>query len=109
MAQCQPSHAWKLDPSVIKTDPRVSIEIQMLYRWETVSSFWELGFRQSSFDHTVRILHRLLLNIFKASVLFTHAFVPSTFQLQVSVMIQECSSKFFPIASGISGRVPRRT
>ena len=34
-------------------------------------------------------------------MLFTHAFVPSAFRLQVSVMIQECSSKFFPTVLGI--------
>ena len=38
-------------------------------------------------------------------MLFTHALVPSAFRLQVSVMIQECSSKFFPTALGI--RKPR--
>lgn len=58
-----------------------------------------------SLDRTVRILHHLLLNIFRTPTLFTHAFVPSAFRLQVSVMIQECSSKFFPTVLGI--RKPR--
>jgi hypothetical protein len=62
-----------------------------------------------SFNHSVRILHHLLLHIFRASMLFVHALVPFVFPLQVGTMIQECSSKFFPIASGISGRVTRRT
>jgi hypothetical protein len=109
MAQCQTSHAWRRDQSTLKTDLHVSIEVQMVYRWETASSFWELGFRQFSFDHTVRISHHLLLAIFRAPMLFTQAFVPSAFRLQVSVMIQECSSKFFPTESGIPGRVTRRT
>jgi hypothetical protein len=34
-----------------------------------------------SFDRTVRILHHLLLNIFRAPTLFTHAPVPSAFRL----------------------------
>ena len=58
-----------------------------------------------SFDHTVRISRHLLLNIFRTPTLFTHALVPSVFRLQVSVMIQESSSKFFPTELGI--REPR--
>src|SRR5450755_217504 len=74
---------------------------QMFYRWEDLYSDWELDFKQSSFDHAVRILHHLPLNIFRVSMLFTHAVVPSTFRLQVSAMIQESPSKFFLTVSGI--------
>src|SRR5262249_39779434 len=74
---------------------------QMLYRWEDLYSNWELDFKQCSFDHAVRILHHLPLNIFRVSTLFTHAFVPSAFRLQVSAMIQESPSKFFLTVSGI--------
>lgn len=38
-----------------------------------------------------------------------HALFPFTFQFQVSMVIQEPPSEFFPAAPGISGRVPRRT
>jgi hypothetical protein len=62
-----------------------------------------------SFNHSARILHFLLLNIFRALTLLVHAIVPSVFPRQVSTTIQESPSKFFPTASGISGRVPRRT
>jgi hypothetical protein len=40
---------------------------------------------------------------------FVHALVPFVFPRQVGTMIQESPSKFFPTASGISGRVTRRT
>jgi hypothetical protein len=62
-----------------------------------------------SFNHSARILHYLLLHTFRAPTLFVHALVPFVFPLQVGTMIQEYPSKFFPTASGISGRVPRRT
>ena len=74
---------------------------QMFYRWEDLYSDWELDFKQCSFDHAVRILHHLPLNIFRVSMLFTHALVPSAFRLQVSAMIQESPSKFFLTVSGI--------
>ncbi len=73
----------------------------MLYRWEDLYSNWGLDLKQSSFDRAVRILHRLPLNIFRVSMLFTHALVPSAFRLQVSAMIQESPSKFFLTVSGI--------
>jgi hypothetical protein len=56
---------------------------------------------QCSLNHAVRILHHLPLNIFKVSMLFAHALVPSAFRLQVSAMIQESPSKFFLTVSGI--------
>jgi hypothetical protein len=68
-----------------------------------------IGLQTISLDHIVRILHRIPLNIFKAPTLFTHAVVPFVFRRQVSVMIQESPSPFFPTASGISDRVTRRT
>src|SRR2546423_15603896 len=74
---------------------------QMFSRWEGPYSHWELDFKQCSFDRTVRILHHLPFNIFRISMLFTHALVPSAFRLQVSAMIQESPSKFFLTASGI--------
>ena len=40
---------------------------------------------------------------------FVHALVPFVFPRQVGTMIQESPSQFFPTASGISGRVTRRT
>ena len=73
----------------------------MFYRWEGSYSNWELDFKQCSFDRAVRILHHLPFNIFRISMLFTHALVPSAFRLQVSAMIQESPSKFFLTASGI--------
>src|SRR6266700_6824219 len=73
----------------------------MFYRWECPYSNWELDFKQCSFDRAVRILHHLPFNIFRISMLFTHALVPSAFRLQVSAMIQESPSKFFLTASGI--------
>src|SRR6266568_2731141 len=73
----------------------------MFYRWEDPYSNWELDFKQCSFDRAVRILHHLPFNIFRISMLFTHALVPSAFRLQVSAMIQESPSKFFLTASGI--------
>jgi len=74
---------------------------QMFSRWEGPYSNWELDFKQCSFDRAVRILHHLPFNIFRISMLFTHALVPSAFRLQVSAMIQESPSKFFLTASGI--------
>ena len=62
-----------------------------------------------SFNHSVRILHHLLLHTFGAPMRFVHALVPFVFPLQVGTMIQESPSTFFPTASGISGRVTRRT
>src|SRR6266849_517049 len=62
-----------------------------------------------SLNHSVRILHHLLLHTFGASMRFVHALVPFVFPLQVGTMIQESPSKFFPTASGISGPVTRRT
>src|SRR6266568_1830628 len=73
----------------------------MFYRWEDPYSNWELDFKQCSFDRAVRILHHLPFNIFRISMLFTHALVPSAFRLQVSARIQESPSKFFLTASGI--------
>src|SRR6266702_4504356 len=73
----------------------------MFYRWEDPYSNWELDFKQCSFDRAVRILHHLPFNIFRISMLFTHALVPSAFRLQVSAMIQESPSKFFLTVSGI--------
>src|SRR6266513_697563 len=73
----------------------------MFYRWEDPYSNCELDFKQCSFDRAVRILHHLPFNIFRISMLFTHALVPSAFRLQVSAMIQESPSKFFLTASGI--------
>src|SRR6266702_2088783 len=73
----------------------------MFYRWEDPYSNWELNFKQCSFDRAVRILHHLPFNIFRISMLFTHALVPSAFRLQVSARIQESPSKFFLTASGI--------
>src|SRR5256714_15335069 len=74
---------------------------QMFYRWEDPYSNWELDFKQCSFDRAVRILHHLPFNIFRISMLFSHALVPPAFRLQVSAMIQESPSKFFLTASGI--------
>jgi hypothetical protein len=62
-----------------------------------------------SFNHSVRTLHHLLLHPFGAPMRFVHALVPFVFPRQVGTMIQESPSKFFPTASGISGRVTRRT
>src|SRR2546423_6198279 len=73
----------------------------MFYRWEDPYSNWELDFKQCSFDRAVRILHHLPFNIFRISMLFSHALVPPAFRLQVSAMIQESPSKFFLTASGI--------
>ena len=73
----------------------------MFSRWEGPYSNWELDFKQCSFDRAVRILHHLPFNIFRISMLFAHALVPSAFRLQVSAMIQESPSKFFLTASGI--------
>jgi hypothetical protein len=73
----------------------------MLYQREDPYSNWGLDFKQSSFDHAVRILHHLPLNIFRVSMFFTHAVVPFTFRLQVSAMIQESPSQFFLTVSGI--------
>src|SRR5437588_10188399 len=73
----------------------------MFSRWEGPYSDWELDFKQCSFDRAVRILHHLPFNIFRISMLFTHALVPSAFRLQVSAMIQESPSKFFLTVSGI--------
>ena len=67
----------------------------------------QLGIRLQaiSFDHTVRISRHLPLNIFRTPTLFTHALVPFAFRFEVSAMIQEYSSKFFPTGLGI--RQPR--
>src|SRR5437868_1433082 len=73
----------------------------MFSRWEGPYSNWELDFKQCSFNRAVRILHHLPLNIFRVSMLFAHALVPSAFRLQVSAMIQESPSKFFLTVSGI--------
>ena len=62
-----------------------------------------------SLNHSVRILHHLLLHTFGALMRFVHALVPLVFPLQVSTTIQESPSKFFPTALGISGCVTRRT
>jgi len=62
-----------------------------------------------SLNHSVRISRYLLLHTFAALMLFVHALVPFVFPLQVGTMIQESPSQFFPTASGISGRVTRRT
>jgi hypothetical protein len=62
-----------------------------------------------SLHRSVRISHHLLLHTFGAPTLLVHALVPFVFPLQVGTMIQESPSKFFPTASEISGRVPRRT
>src|SRR5438105_4002906 len=48
----------------------------MFYRWEDPYSNWELDFKQCSFDRAVRILHHLPFNIFRISMLFSHALVP---------------------------------
>ena len=42
-----------------------------------------------SFNHSVRILHHLLLHTFGAPTLFVHALVPFVFPRQVGTMIQE--------------------
>jgi hypothetical protein len=62
-----------------------------------------------SLNHSVRILHHLLLHTFRALVRFVHALAPFVFPHQVGTMIQESPSKFFPTALGISGFVTRRT
>jgi len=62
-----------------------------------------------SLNHSVRISRYLLLHTFGAPTLLVHALVPFVFPLQVGTMIQESPSQFFPTASGISGRVTRRT
>jgi hypothetical protein len=62
-----------------------------------------------SLDHRVRTSRYLLLHTFGAPTLLVHALVPFVFPLWVSTMIQESPSKFFPTASGISDRIPRRT
>ena len=62
-----------------------------------------------SFNHSVRILHHLLLHPFGAPMRFVHALVPFVFPLQVGTMIQESPSQFFPTASERSGHVSRRT
>src|SRR5207237_7045966 len=74
---------------------------QMVYQLEDLYSDWELDFKQCSLNRAVRILHHLPLNIFRVSMLFAHALVPSAFRLQVSAMIQESPSKFFLTVSGI--------
>lgn len=51
-----------------------------------------IGLQAISLDRTVRILHRMPLNIFKTSMLFTYAVFPFIFRLQVNVMIQEFPS-----------------
>src|SRR5258708_8916302 len=62
-----------------------------------------------SLNHSVRILHYLLLHTFRASTRFVHALVPFVFPLQVGTMIQEPPSTFFPTVSGISDCLTRRT
>jgi len=62
-----------------------------------------------SLNHSVRILHHLLLHTFRAPMRFVHALVPFVFPRQVGTMIPKSPSKFFPTALGISGRVTRRT
>lgn len=63
----------------------------------------------NSFSHSVRILHCILLNIFREPMLSMHALVPFTFRHQVSMVIHEPPSEFIPIAPGIIDRVLRRT
>ncbi len=62
-----------------------------------------------SLNHSVRILHHLLLHTFRALMRFVQALVPFVFPRQVGTMIQESPSQFFPTALGISGFVTRRT
>jgi len=61
-----------------------------------------LGMRLQAINlnHSVRILHHLLLHTFTAPMRFVHALVPFVFPRQVGTMIQEYPSKFFPNASG---------
>jgi hypothetical protein len=40
-----------------------------------------IGLQTISFDHIVRILHRMPLNIFRTPTLFTYATVPFVFRL----------------------------
>jgi hypothetical protein len=81
----------------------------MFYRWDPIIIHLRIRLQAISFNQSARILHHLLLNIFRVLVLFVHAVFPSAFRLQVNTMIQESPSKFFPTVSGISGRVSRRT
>ena len=92
---------WRFQRRALPSSGEEDIELERWDRWEEWCSDWELGFKPSGLDHTVRILHHLLVHIFSAPMLFTHAPVPSAFRLEVSVMIQEYSSKFFPTVLGI--------
>ena len=53
-----------------------------------------------SLNHSVRILHHLLLHTFGALMRFVHALVPFVFPLQVGTMIQRISFQILPDCVG---------
>ena len=94
-------HPWKVQETLHTSPVQVASMSDVV---STGGSLLQLGIGrapQSRLDHAVRILHHLPLNIFRVSMLFTHAVVPSAFRLQVSAMIQEAPSPFFLTVSGI--------
>ena len=78
------------------------------FRRMDIRIFWRLGFRQSSFRHIARIAWRVVPDVWTRPPLFWHAAVPVTFRIKVSHPIQEQSSKFLLIPSGIQQSASRR-
>lgn len=98
MAHCHSFFLWTFLRTALPSSVQKAIAFTMLYRGEECCSDWEFGFKPSGLTHTVRTLHHLLLHIFGALMLLTHAPVPSAFRLSGSVMIQDYSSTFFSTA-----------
>src|SRR6266699_384552 len=94
-------HLWKVQEALHGSPVQVASMSDVLSMGGSLLQLGIGNFKQCSFDRAVRILHHLPFNIFRISMLFTHALVPSAFRLQVSAMIQESPSKFFLTASGI--------
>src|SRR5262245_25084431 len=81
---------------------RCSSECDCLHRWG-------LGFRQSSFRPSTRVLRDGTFSVSQWLPLLWHAVVPSGFRLRVNQMTQEPSFEFLLIESEIQHRVPRHT
>jgi hypothetical protein len=66
-----------------------------------VSTYWTLGFKQSSFNLIAQASRGDSIHAFRRPPLHQHALVPFTFRLQVSWFASESVPELRPIYSGI--------
>ena len=83
------------------TMPQGRCRFRASFRQVLRSTFWRLGFRQSSFRHVARVPQCIAPYAWTRPLVGCHAAFPLTFRRQVRHQTQEHPSEFLPAAQGI--------